>query len=92
MGNAAGEKIQEVLSPVGQYTGTALKHVAGPIGGLVDPTVGGVMRMGKGWGEQLGVGFGNYEGGPAQAQEAEAKRMKEPVGGKEQNADNPLGL
>ncbi|EXJ91353.1 hypothetical protein A1O1_04465 [Capronia coronata CBS 617.96] len=91
-GNKAGDKVEGMLSPVGKYTGPALQKAGGPIGGLVDPTIGGVMRMGKGWGEQVGVGFGNHEGGPAKQEEAEAQRMKEPVGGKEQNAENPLGL
>lgn len=40
----------------------------------------------------MSIGFGNKEGGPAKQQEAEAQKMKEPIGGKEQNADNPLGL
>jgi hypothetical protein len=50
------------------------------------------MRGGKGWGETLGVGYGNAEGGPAKAEEAEHQRMKEDLGGKEQTGDNPLGL
>lgn len=65
---------------------------AGALGGVVEPLVGGVMKGGKAWGEETGVGFGNAEGGPAKAQEAEGQRMKEPFGGKEQNAENPLGL
>ena len=50
------------------------------------------MRTGEAFGTQAGVGFGNKEGGPAKQEEAEAARMKEPVGGKEQTAENPLGL
>ncbi|OQU96289.1 hypothetical protein CLAIMM_02394 [Cladophialophora immunda] len=92
LGDRAGEKVESVLSPVGKYVGPGLEKAAGPIGGIVDPTVGSVLRMGKGWGEQLGVGYGNHEGGPAKQEEAEGQRMKEPFGGKEQNADNPLGL
>lgn len=92
MGNVAGEKIQSTLSPVSNATGPVFEKGAGVIGGAVDPLVGGVMRAGKGWGEQLGVGYGNAEGGPAKAQEAEHQRMKEPLGGKEQTGDNPLGL
>lgn len=91
-GNAAGDKIQETLKPVGDIAGKGFETIGRPVGGLVDPTVGGIMRAGKGWGEQLGVGFGNHEGGPAKQEEAEGKRMKEPVGGKEQTGDNPLGL
>ncbi|KIW87240.1 uncharacterized protein Z519_12143 [Cladophialophora bantiana CBS 173.52] len=92
LGDSAGEKIEGTLSPVGKHVGKGLETVARPVGGIVDPTVGSIMRMGKGWGEQLGVGYGNYEGGPAKQEEAEGQRMKEPFGGKEQNADNPLGL
>ena len=50
------------------------------------------MKSGKAFGEQAGVGFGNAEGGPAKAAEREGERMKKPVGGEEQTADNPLGL
>jgi len=92
LGNTAGEQIQSVLSPVGDIAGKGLGTAGKPLGGVVDPVVGGVMRSGKAFGEQLGVGYGNHEGGPAAAEEKEAKRMKEPFGGKEQNADNPLGL
>ncbi|KAK5050576.1 hypothetical protein LTR84_003858 [Exophiala bonariae] len=91
-GNAAGEKIEETLAPVSKYTGKGLETLGRPIGGLVEPLVGGVMKGGKAWGEETGVGYGNAEGGPAKAAEAEGQRMKEPFGGKEQNAENPLGL
>lgn len=50
------------------------------------------MRSGEAFGDTVGVGFGNKEGGPAKQQEAEAGKMKEPIGGQEQTADNPLGL
>lgn len=58
----------------------------------MEPLVGGVMKSGKGFGETVGVGYGNAEGGPAKAAEAEGEKMKQPVGGKDQTADNPLGL
>jgi len=92
MGNNAGDKVQSMLSPVGKYTGKGLGMVGSPVGGIVDPLLGGIMKGGKAFGEQAGVGFGNAEGGPGKAAEAEAERMKEPFGGKEQDADNPLGL
>ncbi|KIX92027.1 uncharacterized protein Z520_12242 [Fonsecaea multimorphosa CBS 102226] len=92
LGNKAGEKIENTLSPVGNVMGKGFETIGGPVKGIVDPTVGGLMRAGKGWGDQLGVGYGNHEGGPAKQEEAEGQRMKEPFGGKEQNADNPLGL
>ncbi|KIW63103.1 hypothetical protein PV04_09979 [Phialophora macrospora] len=91
-GDAFGEKIQGALSPVGNKVGPVLEKGAGPIGALVDPLAGGIFKGGKAWGEQLGVGYGNAEGGPAKAQEAEYQRMKEDLGGKEQTGDNPLGL
>lgn len=92
MGNSAGEWIQGTLNPVGQYAGKGLETVTKPVGALVDPIVGGVMRGGEAFGDQVGVGYGNKEGGPAKQQEAEGVRMKQPVGGEEQTADNPLGL
>ncbi|EXJ53995.1 hypothetical protein A1O7_09332 [Cladophialophora yegresii CBS 114405] len=92
LGTSAGDKIESTLSPVGKNVGPVLEKGGGVVGGVVDPVLGGVMRSGKGFGEQLGVGYGNAEGGPAKAQEAEHKRMKEDLGGKEQTGDNPLGL
>ena len=50
------------------------------------------MKGGQAFGEQAGVGFGNSEGGPAKAAEAEKERVAKPLGGGEQTADNPLGL
>ncbi|KAI1625346.1 hypothetical protein EDD37DRAFT_649670 [Exophiala viscosa] len=92
MGTNAGDKIQGALSPVGKYAGKGFETVGRPVGGLVEPLVGGVMKSGKGWGDQVGVGFGNEGGGPAKQQEEEGRKMKEEIGGKEQNAENPLGL
>lgn len=92
MGNSAGDWIQDKLNPVGKYTGKGLETIGKPVGGIVDPLVGGTMRSGEAFGDTIGVGYGNKEGGPAKQQEAEAQRMKEPVGGQEQTADNPLGL
>lgn len=91
-GNAAGDWVQDKLHPVGQYTGKGLEQVGKPLGGIIDPTVGAVMRGGEAFGNQLNVGYGNKEGGPAKQQEAEGERMKQPIGGEEQNAENPLGL
>jgi len=91
-GSSIGGKIEDTLSPVGKHAGPVLEKGAGPIGAVVDPLVGGIMKGGKGWGETLGVGYGNAEGGPAKQQEAEHARMKEDLGGKEQTGDNPLGL
>lgn len=92
LGNSAGQKVENVLSPVGKHAGPVLENAGKPLGGVLGPTAGAVMNFGKGWGHEMGVGFGNEEGGPAKQQEAEAQKLKEPFGGKEQNADNPLGL
>ncbi|KAK6364797.1 hypothetical protein LTS17_011902 [Exophiala oligosperma] len=92
LGNSAGDKIESALSPVGKHAGPVLEKAGGPVGGIVDPIVGGVMRSGKGWGDQMGVGFGNEGGGPAKQQEAEQENLKRGLGGNEQNAENPLGL
>lgn len=92
MGNSAGEWVQGKLNPVGKYAGKGFETVGKPVGGIVDPLVGGLMRSGEAFGDTVGVGFGNKEGGPAKQQEAEGERMKEPTGGQEQTADNPLGL
>lgn len=75
-----------------KYAGKGFETIGKPVGGLLEPLVGGVMKGGKAWGEEMNVGYGNAEGGPAKAAEAEGQRMKEPFGGKEQNAENPLGL
>lgn len=59
-----------------------------PIGGLVEPLVGGVMKSGKGFGDTVGVGAGNQD----KKKLEEMQRDKADVGGKEQTASNPLGL
>lgn len=92
MGNAAGDWIQDKMGPVGQYAGKGLETAGKPIGGIVDPLVGGLMRGSEAFGDNLGVGFGNKEGGPAKQKEAEGEKLKQPVGGEEQTGDNPLGL
>lgn len=120
MGNAVGDKIQGTLAPVGNVAGKGFETAAKPLGGLVEPLVGGLMKSGEAFGEQTGVGFGNAGGGRkctisffwgggtvlsivlfgrdaddliAGAQgEARQKELKEGLGGKEANKDNPLGL
>lgn len=92
MGNNAGEWVEGKLNPVGKYTGKGLETVAKPVGGIVDPLVGGVMKGGEAFGDQFGLGFGNKEGGPAKQQEAEGERLKQPTAGQEQTGENPLGL
>ena len=80
------------MAPVGTTVGTGLETAGKPIGGIVDPLLGGLMRSGEAFGDQVGVGYGNKEGGPAKQQEAEGERLKAGLGGKEQTGENPLGL
>ncbi|KAL8800393.1 MAG: hypothetical protein Q9223_007295 [Gallowayella weberi] len=82
------EPVSSTLSPVGKPLGKGLETVASPVGGLVEPLVGGIMRSGKGFGDTVGVGAGNQD----QKKAEEAERERQPVGGKEQTAGNPLGL
>lgn len=90
-GNSIGSTIQDKLSPVGNVAGKGLEQVGRPVGGVVDPLLGGVMRSGAGFGEALGVGSGNMDR-KRENEAAEREKLKEPVGGKEQTGDNPLGL
>ncbi|KAI4102779.1 MAG: hypothetical protein LQ339_004518 [Xanthoria mediterranea] len=87
-GNSVGNKVSSTLSPVGKPLGKGLETVASPVGGLVEPLVGGVMRSGQGFGDTVGVGAGNQD---AKKYE-EAERERASVGGKEQTGGNPLGL
>ncbi|KAL8877795.1 MAG: hypothetical protein Q9192_008595 [Flavoplaca navasiana] len=87
-GNAAGDKVSSTLSPVGKPVGKGLETVASPVGGLVEPLVGGIMKSGKGFGDTVGVGAGNQD--QKKYEEKESERAG--VGGKEQTAGNPLGL
>ncbi|KAL9599685.1 MAG: hypothetical protein Q9219_003673 [cf. Caloplaca sp. 3 TL-2023] len=80
--------VSSTLSPVGKPLGKGLETVASPVGGLVEPLVGGVMKSGKGWGDQVGVGAGNQD----RKKLEEMERERSDVGGKEQTAGNPLGL
>ena len=89
-GNSAGDKIASGLAPVGNTVGRGLEIGAAPIGGLVEPLVGGIMKSGKGFGEATGVGAGNNPDtfGKKQVPNDEDDQ----IAGKEQNAENPLGL
>ncbi|MCJ1359275.1 MAG: hypothetical protein MMC33_009276 [Icmadophila ericetorum] len=87
-GNAVGDKISDTLSPVGKPVGKGLETIGKPIGGILEPLVGGVLKGGNAWGETLGVGAGNLE----HKKQYEEEERKAPVGGEEQTADNPLGL
>ncbi|MCJ1339727.1 hypothetical protein MMC09_005017 [Bachmanniomyces sp. S44760] len=87
-GNTAGSKIESTLSPINNTVGTGLETVGKPVGGLVEPVVGGLFKSAGAWGETLKVGAGNMEHKDAAA----AAERAEPVGGKEQTGQNPLGL
>jgi hypothetical protein len=87
-GNSVGDKIESGLSPIGKPLGKGLETVARPVGGLVDPLVGGLMRSAAAFGDAAGVGAGNMDHKRA----AEEEEKRRPIGGQEQNADNPLGL
>lgn len=68
--------------------GKGFETVTKPVGGVVDALVGGVMRSGAAYGEVAGVGAGNQDKKKAE----ERAQRHEDVGGKEQSAENPLGL
>ncbi|KAI4171401.1 MAG: hypothetical protein LQ343_004257 [Gyalolechia ehrenbergii] len=87
-GKSRPEPVQSTLSPVGKPLGKGLGTIASPVGGLVEPLVGGVMKSGKGFGDTVGVGAGNQD--PKKLEEMREERKD--VGGKEQTAQNPLGL
>ncbi|KAK0510934.1 hypothetical protein JMJ35_006486 [Cladonia borealis] len=82
-GNAAGEKIQGALGKVGNPVGKGLETAAKPVGGIVEPVVGGLFRAPETFGH-------------AADSDAKAKKQDEedhrPIAGEEQTADNPLGL
>lgn len=87
-GNSIGDKIESGLSPLGKPLGKGLGIVGKPVGGLVEPLVGGLLKSGDAYGQAAGVGAGNLDHKNA----AEEEERRRPVGGQEQTADNPLGL
>ncbi|KAG6997769.1 hypothetical protein G7Y79_00038g075280 [Physcia stellaris] len=87
-GDAVGGKMESVMAPVGKPLGKGLETIASPVGGLVDPLVGGINRGGAAFGAVTGVGAGNMEHKNREEQE----ELHKPYGGKEQTGDNPLGL
>ena len=62
--------------------------VGKPVGGLVEPLLGGLMKSGGAFGEASGVGAGNMDHKKA----ADEEELKKPVGGLDQTGENPLGL
>lgn len=80
--------MESVMAPVGKPLGKGLETIASPVGGLVDPLVGGINRSGAAFGAVAGVGSGNMEHKNREEQE----ELHKPYGGKEQTGKNPLGL
>ena len=82
-GNSAGEKIQGTLGKVGGPVGKGLETVAAPVGGLIDPLVGGVFRAPD-----------SLKNASQQTEKVdkENEELAKPIAGQEQTADNPLGL
>ncbi|KAL9618886.1 MAG: hypothetical protein Q9160_006476 [Pyrenula sp. 1 TL-2023] len=85
-GNKAGQSIQSTLGKVGEPLGTGLNYAARPVGGLVEPIVGGLMGSGKAF-----DGLVKEEYGKPNTEDVKAELAKG-EGGEEQNAGNPLGL
>ena len=82
-GNSAGEKIQGTLGKVGGPVGKGLETVAAPVGGLIDPLVGGLFRAPD--------AMQNAKG-ETEKVERHNEEMEKPIAGKEQTGANPLGL
>ncbi|CAF9938207.1 hypothetical protein IMSHALPRED_000722 [Imshaugia aleurites] len=82
-GNSAGDKIQGTLGKVGGPVGKGLETVAAPVGGLIDPLVGGLFRAPD--------ALKNAE---LQTEKVDRhnEEMEKPIAGKEQTGSNPLGL
>lgn len=82
-GNTAGDKIQGTLGKVGGPVGKGLETVAAPVGGLIDPLVGGLFRapdsLKNATMEEEKVDKHNEE-------------LEKPIAGQEQTGGNPLGL
>lgn len=82
-GNSAGDKIQGTLGKVGGPVGKGLETIAGPVGGLIDPLVGGVFRAPE-----------NLKNATEASDEVDKHNedLEKPIAGQEQTGSNPLGL
>ena len=85
-GNAAGDKIQGTLGKVGEPLGKGLGFAAKPVGGLVEPLVGGVMKSGSEFNNLAKEEYGKPNS------EQQKEELKKGLGGKDQDGGNPLGL
>ena len=82
-GNAAGDTIQGTLGKVGNPVGKGLETVAKPVGGLVEPIVGGLFKAPE-----------NFAHATDASKDVETHNddLAKPIAGEEQTASNPLGL
>ena len=82
-GNAAGDKIQGTLGKVGGPVGKGLETIAAPVGGLIDPLVGGVFRAPD-----------SLKNASMETEKVDKHNedLEKPIAGQEQTAGNPLGL
>ena len=99
-GNSAGSKVESVLSPVGKPLGKGLEQVGKPVGAVLGSVVdGGIMAGGRAAGGIANTGAGgmdtesmNKDWEKVKEDRRKDEEMHEPVGGKEQTGENPLGL
>ena len=82
-GNSAGDKIQNTLGKVGGPVGKGLETVAAPVGGLIDPLVGGLFRAPD-----------SLKNATQESEKVDRhnEELEKPIGGQEQTGGNPLGL
>lgn len=82
-GNSAGDKIQGTLGKVGGPVGKGLETIAGPVGGLIDPLVGGMFRAPE-----------TLKNATQESEKVDKhnEELEKPIGGQEQTGSNPLGL
>lgn len=82
-GNSAGDKIQGTLGKVGGPVGKGLETVAAPLGGLIDPLVGGVFRAPE-----------TLKNATQETEKVDRhnEELEKPIAGQEQTGGNPLGL
>ncbi|KAL6720647.1 hypothetical protein ACLMJK_002572 [Lecanora helva] len=82
-GNSAGDTINSTLGKIGNPVGKGLETVAKPVGGIVDPVVGGLFRSHENFARASDEG---------KSVDKHNEELKQPIAGEEQTAGNPLGL
>ena len=68
---------------MGNPVGKGLETAAAPLGGIIEPVVGGLFKAPQTFG---------HASDHAAKQEAQDKEDHRPIAGEEMTADNPLGL